>query len=77
MFLPMETTRNIDTKFHTKAVIGTRTTEDGQTIDLVKATPRAGFPRARVFFEERCDSKRIAVDGGGIILKDWEAKGWI
>jgi hypothetical protein len=74
----MKTTkRSIETKIHTKAVIGTRSTGDGQTIELVKATPRAGSPRARVFYEERCDGKVIAFDGGGVILRDWEANGWI
>jgi hypothetical protein len=71
------TTKQIDTKFHTKMVIATRSTDDGQTIDLVKATPRAGFPRARVFYEERCEGKCVAFDGGGVILKDWKAQGWI
>lgn len=67
----------MDTKVHTKTAIASRTTDDGQVIDLVKATPRGGFPRARAFYEERCEGKRIALDGGGAILKDWEANGWI
>jgi hypothetical protein len=73
----MATKRSIDTKVHTKATISSRTTDDGQVIDLIEATPRAGFPRARTFYEERCEGKRIAFDGGGDIHQEWKIKGWL